>query len=110
MTTSDKSVREELEETTQRYRHLHEEHRRSHPQGHTRRRLEARLAALVDRFERLLRVGTDDEPTRERWRQHLLHGGPLPDLPEATPQPHRWPPLRLHPRPRSEERAPLWRR
>ena len=110
MTAGKKSVREQLEESTQHYRRLHEEHRHSRPQGHTRRRLEARRARLVDRFERLLRNGIDDEQTRERWREHLLRGGPLPDEPRAIPVPRRWPPLRLHPRPRSEERAPLWRR
>lgn len=110
MSTTEKPVRTELEETAHRYRRLHEEHRRSHPDGHTRRRLDARLAGLVERFERLLRKGAVDEQVRDRWREHLLHGGPAPDEPEAAPQPRRWPPLRLHPRPRSEERAPLWRR
>jgi hypothetical protein len=107
---NDNTIREELEETARSYRRLHEEHRHSHPQGHTRRRLELRLHDLADHLERLLDSASVDEATRRGWREHLLHGAPAPERPEAPPPKHRWPPLRLHPRPRSLERAPLWRR
>lgn len=83
-------TREALVETAHTYRRLHEEHRRSHPEGHTRRRLGARLHELSERFERGLRGAGLDEETRARWRAHLLHGGPAPDLPEPAQRRHRW--------------------
>lgn len=73
--TPDTSIREELEETAHRYRRLHEEHRRSRPQGHTRRRLETRLAALEEKFERLLRAGTEGvalRRTSDGWHGRVV--------------------------------------
>jgi hypothetical protein len=90
------------------YRHLHEEHRRAGPGGHTRRHLEAQLEELSANFVRLLDDAALDDALREQWRRHLYHGTAEPDLPAAEsaspPSVHR------PPRNRSRGSAPFWQR
>jgi hypothetical protein len=46
-----------------------------------RRKLQARFAALQERFERELQEAVPDEQVRRAWRQHVSHGAPAPDEP-----------------------------
>jgi len=92
-------LRDDLEQLVDRYRHLHEEHRRSPADGRVRRRLERRLDAVAARFERRLRSVTD-EAVRAEWRRHLYQATPAPaPAPlapaEAPPAPDRMPPIEI---------------
>lgn len=61
----------ELEEVIHEYRHVHDDHRRTPPQGRARRHLEVRLQQLRRRFERLLGEAPMTEAERARWRDAL---------------------------------------
>ena len=108
MTADRGSLHSRLSATAADYRHIHEEHRRAGPEGHTRRQLDARLEELASQFERLLNEARLGEPDRERWRQHLYHGAPEPETPareDASP-----PAARRPPRNRGRGSAPFWQR
>lgn len=81
-----RKLNDELKQLVETYRHLHEEHRRTGTNSRTRRRLEQRLAAAAERFERRLREAALDEQDREEWRRHIYHAAPPPALAEnGTP-------------------------
>lgn len=71
---------EELERLAHDYRHLRAEHRRTRLGSRARRRLDARVRAVGERFERLLAEAALDEDARERWRDRL-RGGAEPEGP-----------------------------
>ncbi len=65
------------------YRHLRSEHGRAPADGRTRRRLETEMNAVSARIDRrLTELGLSDED-RAAWGDHVHHGGPAPDRPEA---------------------------
>lgn len=76
-------IREELEALARNYHHLQSEHKRTRPEGATRRRLEDRLLDVRDRFERALNEWVADEDLREEWRRYLDHGQPEPAGPPS---------------------------
>jgi hypothetical protein len=76
-------VREELDALARNYHHLREEHRRTRPEGHTRRRLEERMLDGRGRFERILDEWVPNEGLREEWRRYLDEGQPEPSGPPA---------------------------
>jgi hypothetical protein len=83
------ATREELETLGAAYRHLLEQHRRASAESRSRRRLEQRLAALSERFERVLAHTAVDDETRAGWRAHLHHGRAAPAEPAPGAPPVR---------------------
>jgi hypothetical protein len=75
-------LREELEVLAREYHHLHNEHERTNPDGSTRRRIEDKLLAVRERFDRLVDELVDDEDLRRQWREYLRYKSDLPDGPE----------------------------
>jgi hypothetical protein len=59
------------------------EEQRATPESAVRRRLEARLIDVRERFDRRLEEWVPDAETREAWRRHLDNHGPPPDEPPA---------------------------
>lgn len=108
MTAEPQSLRAQLVASAASYRHVHEEHRRARPGGHTRRHLDARLKELAADFERLLADAAVAGIVREQWRQHFYRSSAEPDLPTAEPAS----PPTAHRPPRNRDRgtAPLWQR
>jgi hypothetical protein len=76
-------IREELEALAHSYLHLHNELESTRPGSSVRRKLEDRVIAVRERFERLLDEWVDDEDLRERWLDHLHTRTPAPDGPRA---------------------------
>lgn len=77
--------RDELEAIVRRVRHLREEHRRAHPEGGHRRKLQHSLLEAERDFERLLEEWVTDESARAGWRAHLYGDGPEPAEPRPKP-------------------------
>ena len=76
---------QELARVAHEFRHVREEHRRTRPEGSTRRHLAARLSELEERFERLLATWEQDEDRRAAWREHLQAGAPPPPSTAVAP-------------------------
>jgi hypothetical protein len=74
-------LREELDALARHYHHLHNEHQRAQPQSSVRRRIEDRLLAIRERFDRLLEEWVPDERLREEWRTYLHNRSPEPSGP-----------------------------
>ena len=64
--------------------HVRNEHARTTAPG-IRRRLEARLADLEQRFDRTLHAEVPDEAARMAWRAHLQGHAPAPAEPHEVP-------------------------
>lgn len=75
--------REELEALARYYHHVQNEHKRAHPEGGVRRRIERRLVRVVAQFERVLEEWVPEPDLRAAWRAFLHHRGPEPDGPAA---------------------------
>lgn len=75
-------LREELEVLAREYHHLQSEHERTKPESSTRRRIEDKLLAVRDRFDRVLDELVDDEELRRQWRDYLRHKADPPTGPE----------------------------
>jgi hypothetical protein len=78
--------REELETLARHYHRLNSEHEQAHLESSVRRRLEARLIEVRERFDRLLDEWVPDADLREAWRRYLEHRAPEPDSPTPTPR------------------------
>jgi hypothetical protein len=90
--------RDDLIALASEYRHVRAEHTRASPEGSTRRRLEADMKAVADRFERRLdELGLGDQE-RAAWLSHAHHGTAAPEGPAppsaATGTPSQEPPDR----------------
>lgn len=108
MSVKRESLRSQLVTTAAAYRHAHEAHRRAGREGHTRRRLDARLRKLSADFEHLLADAALNEAVRAQWRRHLYHSTAEPDLPTAEPASPA--PTHRPPGNRGRGSAPLWQR
>ena len=76
-------LREELEALARHYHHLQNEHKRAAPESATRRRLEARLLHVRERFDRLVVELAPDDDARQAWSRHLHYREPMPPVPPA---------------------------
>lgn len=74
-------VGEELNALARHYHHLQVEHQNARPESSVRRRIEAKLLGVRERFDRVLEEFVPDEELRTRWRAYLDHHAPLPDEP-----------------------------
>lgn len=74
-------MREELEALARHYHRLQNEHKRSAPESGARRRLDARLLHLRERFDRLVVELVPDEEARQAWSRHLHYREPTPSVP-----------------------------
>jgi hypothetical protein len=77
------ALREELDALARHYHHLQNEHQRAQPEGSVRRRIEDRLLAVREQFDRLLEEWIPDEQLREEWRTYLHNHRPEPSGPPA---------------------------
>jgi hypothetical protein len=68
----------ELLRIAEEYRHLKSEHQRTRVEGTERRHLGEHIAALGERFERLVAEWEPDEERRDAWHRHLQSGAPPP--------------------------------
>lgn len=75
--------REDLWAITHEHNHVQQEHARATSDS-VRRKLEARLRALEERFEHALEEAVPAEGVRRAWREHLHHRGPAPAEPRET--------------------------
>jgi hypothetical protein len=75
--------REELDTLVHHYYHLRNDHERSQPESSMRRRFEAELLEVRERFERLLAEWVPDPEVQEAWREHIRNRGPVPQEPPA---------------------------
>jgi hypothetical protein len=76
--------RELLEALARQYHHLQNEHKRF-PEGSTmRRRIEARLLDVGERFDRTLDEWVTEDDLRESWRRHLHYRAAVPEGPAAV--------------------------
>lgn len=82
--TPAEASRAQLEALAAEYRHVHQEHRRAHADGTTRRHLENRLHELEQRLDQLLDEWVPDEDVQAAWRAHLRGGAPPPPSPTAA--------------------------
>lgn len=76
-------LREELEALVHRYHHLQNEHQRAEPESSIRRRIEADVRDVRERFDRTLEEWIADEELRAQWRAHIDSKQPEPDEPAA---------------------------
>jgi hypothetical protein len=76
--------REELEALVHRYRHLTNEHHRAAPGTSARRRHEARVVDVRNRFERRLAEWVSDPELQDAWRAFLENDGPEPGEPQPV--------------------------
>jgi hypothetical protein len=76
-------LREELEALAHQYLHLHNELERTQQESSTRRKLDARLLEVRDRFDRVLDEWVTDPDLREQWREYLHNRVPEPAEPRA---------------------------
>ncbi|MGK4007994.1 hypothetical protein WMF31_35585 [Sorangium sp. So ce1036] len=72
--------RDDLLALVHEHNHVHNEHRRTTAES-VRRKLDARVLEIEDRFERALAEAIPDEALRRAWRDHLHRRGPAPDEP-----------------------------
>jgi hypothetical protein len=79
-------VRDELDALVHRYQHLQNEHQRAAPESTMRRRLEAELLQVRERFDRMLEEWVDDQDLRRAWVAHLHNREAEPPAPEAIPR------------------------
>lgn len=77
-------LREELEVLAREYQHLHNEHERTSLESSTRRRVEDKLLAVRERFDRVLDEFVEDEDIRRQWREYLRHKADPPSGPEPV--------------------------
>jgi hypothetical protein len=77
-------LRDELDALVHHYLHLQNEHKRAPVHSALRRRIEARLLDVQDRFDRLLEEWVPEEDLRRAWLEHLHSRGPAPDGPPAV--------------------------
>src|SRR5688500_107951 len=77
----------ELQRIAAEYRHLHNDHNREGIEGSWRRRLQAQMEVLDQRFEALLTRWVRDEELCQRWRDHLRHRGAEPPTPSLAEPP-----------------------
>ena len=76
-------LHEELDALARHYHHLQVEHQNASPGSSVRRRLEDKLLAVRERFDRVLEEWVPEEELRLAWRSYLDHHGPEPDGPPA---------------------------
>jgi hypothetical protein len=76
-------LHEELDALARHYDHLQVEHQNASPGSSVRRRLEDKLLAVRERFDRVLEEWVPEEELRQAWRSYLDHHGPEPDGPPA---------------------------
>lgn len=84
---NDRKLVESLAQLGREYRHYQQEHERGRVDGTTRRRLEAKMQRLRERFERLVAHWIQDETLRGAWTKHFHEGGPAPDEPRIAAAP-----------------------
>jgi hypothetical protein len=75
--------REELEALVRQYHHLQNEHQRTAVESSTRRRIEERLLAVRERFDRVLEEWVPEDELRSAWWEHLHNRAPAPSGPAA---------------------------
>lgn len=79
--TAQVPVGEELDALARHYHHLQVEHQSARPESSVRRRIEAKLLDVRERFDRVLEEWVPDEELRAEWRAYLDHHAPLPQEP-----------------------------
>ena len=75
--------RELLEALVRQYHHLRSEHERARPNSGVRRRIEARLLDVRERFDRALAEWVPDDDLAQAWREHLHYRAGEPNGPTA---------------------------
>jgi hypothetical protein len=76
-------LREELEAIARHYHHLQNEHKHAARESGARRRLDARLLHVRERFDRLVLELPPDDEARRAWSRHLHYREPMPTVPPA---------------------------
>jgi protein required for attachment to host cells len=76
-----------LEQLGRDHHRAKQDHAREAPKGATRRRIEADMAEIAQRFERVLEhwAAAEDEELRAAWRRYLYDGAPPPQGPDIEP-------------------------
>ncbi|HKE17930.1 MAG TPA: host attachment protein [Kofleriaceae bacterium] len=78
---------EVLEQLGRDYHRVQHDHGRAAAHGAARRRLEADMEQIAQRFERVLEhwAADEDEELRATWRRYFYGGGPPPQEPDVEP-------------------------
>jgi len=76
-----------LEKLGRDYHRVQHDHGRADAHGAARKRIEAHMAQIAQRFERVLEhwAADEDEELRATWRRYFYDGGPPPREPDVQP-------------------------
>jgi hypothetical protein len=79
--TAQVPIGEELDALARHYHHLQVEHQNAQPESSVRRRIEAKLLGVRERFDGVLEAWVPDDELRAEWRAYLDHHASRPEQP-----------------------------